>query len=102
MQYGPWSTIASGSTDGASRDCENSSWLKCNGMLMDGPGGESITWMGPAFGPISTLPGKGDQALGRSRVGFGTRRHLLAVGGGRPMALTLTPGTGMKPASSSK
>ena len=45
----------------------------------------------------SSAGGKGgepqhDRCLGRSRGGFGTKIHLLACGGGVPLAVNLTPG----------
>ena len=36
--------------------------------------------------------GDGDQALGRSRGGFGTKIHLRVEGQGKPVAFVLTPG----------
>ena len=36
--------------------------------------------------------GGGDQALGRSRGGFGTKVHLRVEGMGKPVAFVLTPG----------
>ena len=36
--------------------------------------------------------GEGDQALGRSRGGFGTKVHLRVEGAGKPVAFVLTPG----------
>ena len=36
--------------------------------------------------------GAGDQALGRSRGGFGTKIHLRVEGQGKPIAFVLTPG----------
>ena len=36
--------------------------------------------------------GKGDQAVGRSRGGFGTKIHLRVEGRGKPVAFVLTPG----------
>ncbi len=51
--------------------------------------------MGPTFGPINTLPAQkrgGDQALGRSRGGFGTKVHVRVEGRGKPVAFVLTPG----------
>lgn len=44
---------------------------------------------------IVTLPapkGAGDQALGRSRGGFGSKLHLRCERGGRPLAFVLTAG----------
>ena len=46
-------------------------------------------------GRISTQlgqKGEGDQALGRSRGGFGTKIHLRVEGQGKPVAFVLTPG----------
>lgn len=54
-----------------------------------------ITWTAPACGRISAhleQKGEGDQALGRSRGGFGTKIHLRVEGRGKPVALVLTPG----------
>ena len=36
--------------------------------------------------------GEGDQALGRSRGGFGTKVHVRVEGAGKPVAFVLTPG----------
>ena len=51
--------------------------------------------MAPSFGRISTLlaqKGGGDQALGRSQGGFGTKVHVRVEGAGKPVAFVLTPG----------
>ncbi len=53
-------------------------------------------WTAPSCGRISTPPaqkkGGGDQALGRSRGGFGTKVHVRVEGRGKPVAFVLTPG----------
>ena len=90
----PWPAV---STGGGSKDCGTGFWLRCSGRLTQSVklSGRSITWTAPAFGHISTLPrqkGEGDQALGRSRGGFGTKIHLRVEGQGKPVAFVLTPG----------
>ena len=90
----PWPAA---STGGGSRDYGTSFWLRCSGKLMPSGRliGKSITWTAPMCGHISTLPGQrgeGDQALGRSRGGFGTKIHLRVEGQGKPVAFVLTPG----------
>ena len=61
----------------------------------------SVNWklnwngIGETDNPVSTPPPQkkgGDQALGRSRGGFGTKVHVRVEGRGKPEAFVLTPG----------
>ena len=56
--------------------------------------GKSMAWMLPSFRRITRRQRKkgGDQALGRSRGGFGTEVHVRVESAGKPVVFVLTPG----------
>ena len=91
----PWPAV---STGGGGRVCGTGFWLRCSGKLMPSVrligevhyvDGTSVRAHQHAAG---AKRGRGDQALGRSRGGFGTKVHLRVEGQGKPVAFVLTPG----------
>ena len=61
--------------------------------------GQLLLWMAAISGNSDAPPGRkkhpditGDNSLGRSRGGFGTKIHLATDGSGLPLNIVLSPG----------
>ena len=97
-RYGPWPAVASrfyrwrekgvvAATPGAVAAAGRCHWRVGVGSTFcgwhRGPGPSTRRW---------SQKGSGDQALGRSQGGFGTKVHLRVEGKGKPVAFVLTRG----------